>query len=139
MNKKFVQSILGKIRYAIYLLLVLSMLAMPMVPVFAQSPLNNNTHEARVGAPPQPQGWWGTANPYRWEYVEGGHWLAVWACTHAYNQHYIPGDWQTCASGYGCISNWTWWMQYPEAKLGVPSHWRSLWLGAQNLNNYIAT
>ncbi len=123
-------------RYVVYLLLILSLLILPQAQTFAQSSLGNNV---QVVTPPQPYGWWSTAHPYRWEYVEGGHWLAVWACTHAYNQHYVPGDWQTCASGYGCISSWTWWQQYPEAKLGVPSHWRSIWPGAQNLNNYVAT
>lgn len=83
--------------------------------------------------------WWATTHPYRWEYVEGGHWLAVWSGTYGHNQHFVPGDWQTCFSGYGCISSWTWWLLYPESKLGVPSTWRSVWPGAQNLSNYIAT
>jgi hypothetical protein len=87
----------------------------------------------------EPKGWWATTNPYRWEYVEGGHWLAVWSGTHGYDQHFVPGDWQTCFSGYGCIDSWTWWLLYPESKLGVPSTWRSVWPGAKNLNNYIAT
>jgi len=90
-------------------------------------------------APPQPEGFWGTAHPYRWEYVEGGHWLAVWRLWWCYDQHFVPGDWQTCYSGYGCIDQWTWWLSYPESKLGVPSTWRSIHPGAQILSNYIAT
>ena len=155
-RKSFVQEILGKARYTVYLLLILFALAMSVAPVFAQSLLSNNTHPAvfvpdrsqvlqqattgvHVVTPPQPQGWWSTAHPYRWEYVKGGHWLAVWACTHAYNQHYVPGDWQTWQPRYNTIPHWTWWLQYPEAKLGVPSHWRGWWPGAKHLDNYVAT
>jgi hypothetical protein len=92
-------------------------------------------------APPKPE-WWAGFTPYRWEHVidqKGDHWLAVWGEIQCYDQHYTPGDWQTCDSGYGCISNWTWWLQTPESKLGVPSTWRSIWPGAQDLNNYTAT
>lgn len=88
--------------------------------------------------PPQPK-WWATTHPYRWEAVNEEHFLAVWSGTHGHNQHYVPGDWQTCFSGYGCIGSWTWWLLYPESKLGVPSTWLSLWPGAENLDNYIAT
>lgn len=87
---------------------------------------------------PQPL-WWATTHPYRWENPSPGEWLAVWGGSDGHDQHYVPGDWQTCASGHGCIDSWTWWLQYPESKLGVPSHWRSIWPGAKNLNNYIAT
>ncbi len=114
---------------SLFVLLALLLSAAPAA--IAQQPAN------RPG-PPQPQ-WWATTHPYRWEYVEGGHWLAVWGGTDGYDQHYVPGDWQTCFSGYGCIDSWTWWLKYPESKLGVPSTWRSTWPGATNLNNYIAT
>lgn len=91
---------------------------------------------------PQPRGGYVTAHPYRWEKVidnNGTHWLAVWSGTYGHNQHYVPGDWQTCYSGYGCISSWTWWLSNPESKLGVPGTWRSIHPGAKNLNNYTAT
>lgn len=120
--------------------LVLLALLLSTVPgaVLAQDPPPVSSLVGRP-TPPQPEGFWGTAYAYRWEYVNGGHWLAVWRLWWCYDPHFVPGDWQTCGSGYGCISSWTWWLQYPESKLGVPSHWRSIWPGADEISNYIAT
>ncbi len=84
---------------------------------------------------------WASFSPASWEEVydqNGHHWLADWNVSYCYDQHYTPGDWQTCESGYGCISSWTWWLNNPS-KLGVPETWRSIWPGAQTLSNYIAT
>lgn len=86
---------------------------------------------------PQPL-WWGTVYAYNWENPSPGEWLAVWRWAEGHDQHYVPGDWQTCGSGYGCIGSWTWWETYPKSKLGVPSHWRSIWPGAKNISNYTA-
>jgi hypothetical protein len=90
----------------------------------------------------QPLGYWVNAHPYRWEQVhdeQGVHWLAVWRLWWCYDPHYLPGNWMTCVSGWGCIGDWTWWLHHPESKLGVPSTWRTVTPGAQNLSNYIAT
>jgi len=121
----------GRIKIRWFKLLALLVLLLAAVPegVGAQGP--------QPLTPPQPMSW-ANFSPQNWEYVDGGHWLAVWSASNCYNQHYTPGDWQTCGSGYGCISNWTWWLSNPS-KLGVPSTWRSVWPGAQTLNNYIAT
>ena len=117
--------------------------ALPAVPIFGAGATagrwvgsGDGPRVTREPVPPQPEL---LVSPYRWEYVEGGHWLVVWGQIQCYDQHFVPGDWQTCGSGYGCISNWTWWLKYPESKLGVPSTWRSIWPGAQALYNYIAT
>ncbi len=44
MNKKHVvRKVFGQFRFVVYLLLILSMLAMPVAPAFAQAPANGNT------------------------------------------------------------------------------------------------
>ena len=121
---------------SVFVLLALLLSALPGAAL-AQEPPPVGPY-ANGPAPPQPAGWWERNRPYRWEYVEGGHWLAVWNGYWCSDQHYLPGDWQTCPSGHGCIGSWTWWIRYPESKLGVPSHWRSIWPGAKDLGNYEA-
>ena len=122
----------------LFMLLVL-LLIVGLSAALAQEPPPGDSTVAPELPPPQPL-WWATTHPYRWEEVDG-HYLAVWSGIYCHNQHYVPGDWQTCFSGYGCIDSWTWWLKYPESKLGVPSHWRDYWplSDAKNLNNYIAT
>jgi hypothetical protein len=90
----------------------------------------------------QPLGYWVNAHSYRWEEVNDNgdtHWLAVWRLWWCYDQQFVPGYLLTCWSGWECIDNWTWWLHHPESKLGVPSTWRGIQPGAQNLSNYLAT
>jgi len=53
MNKKrAVWKVLSQTRFAVYLLLILSMLAMPDAPAFAQAPANGNTPPATPAPTP---------------------------------------------------------------------------------------
>ncbi len=91
--------------------------------------------------------WWAVgAIANHWEYpvVDGEqHNLAVWSASDGTDAHYLgpAGDSATCVSTSGCISNWTWWLKYPESKLGVPKSFLLLqgWAGANDIHNYSAT
>ena len=52
-------------------------------------------------------------------------------------------DWLTCQLGgeHGCISGWTWWLQYPESRLGIPKtfYFGAIPSGSMDANNYSAT
>ncbi len=51
MNKKHVvRKVFGQFRFVVYLLLILSMLAMPVAPAFASAPANGNTLPASIYA-----------------------------------------------------------------------------------------
>ena len=90
-----------------------------------------------------PLGLWMYTNPSRWEYpFVGGRWhvLGVWSGRSGYGQAYTgPGGYSdTCSSSHGCIDTWTWWLTYPESKLGIPFTW---YWGSSNrrvLENYWA-
>lgn len=94
--------------------------------------------------PPQPLSWARLGGDH-WEFPWSGgrlHRLAVWSFPYCYGQQYHgPGGYQdTCSSSHGCIDQWTWWLTYPESKLGVPFGWAAvLWKrGRRNINNYSA-
>lgn len=66
---------------------------------------------------------WFTASRWETPWVGGRpHKLAVWTHSYCGSQQYNgPGGYgDTCSSSHGCIDRWTWWIYYPEAKLGVP-------------------
>ncbi len=52
------------------------------------------------------------------------HHLVTWNYTYGNDPHYIGdgGDGLTCLlnGGHGCISEWSWWLLYPQSRLGVP-------------------
>ena len=125
-----------KIKLFSWFVLLVLLLSAGTNITMAQEPLPV-TPSANKLSPPGPR-WWGTVYAYNWENPSPGEWLAVWRWAEGHDQHYVPGDWQTCGSGYGCIGNWTWWQIYPESKLGVPSTWRSIWPGATSISNYTA-
>jgi hypothetical protein len=106
-------------------------------PTYAQG----EDPEGEIG----PLGLWMYTNPSRWEFpVVGGrpHCLGVWTGRSGYGQAYTgPGGYgDTCSSSHGCIDTWTWWLTYPESKLGIPFIWRSVpWeTGRRKLENYWA-
>jgi hypothetical protein len=87
--------------------------------------------------------WWGHVLASRWEPGWVGwdpHLLAVWTFPYCHQQEYLgPGGYQdTCSSSHGCIGNWTWWLTYPESKLGVPRSWWILNPARWNISNYRA-
>ncbi len=94
--------------------------------------------------PPQPL-WWGRVYADHWEFpIEGlrPHVLAVWTLPYCHQQQYHgPGGYaDTCSSSHGCIDQWTWWLRYPQSKLGVPSSWWSSLFHPErrNIRNYSA-
>ncbi len=80
-----------------------------------------------------------------WSMEEDCHHLAAWDYTYGHNSHYhgTGGDWLTCQLGgeHGCISGWTWWLQYPESRLGIPKTFcfGAIPSGSMDANNYSAT
>jgi len=102
--------------------------------------------------------WWTSARASHWVHQSASgapcgawdpsgdcHHLAVWGYPHGHNQHYqgLGGDALTCKLGgeHGCISNWTWWLQVPESRLGIPKtfYFGAAWSGSMNAHNYSAT
>lgn len=132
-----------KVKFVWTFVLLVLLLGAELGTVVAQAPL---LPQQRAGDGIQPTGWWSQHLASRWETPwEGGRWhkLAVWTATQCYGQEYLgPGGYQdTCSSPHGCIDQWTWWLLYPESKLGVPLSW---WLaplkpGRRTISNYRAT
>ncbi len=96
-------------------------------------------------SPPSPT-YWISARADHWEtvYVNGEeHKLAVWNEPYGFDPHFHGpgGDMVTCCSTHGCIWNWTWWLRYPQSKLGVPKSFLicGFFFDSQNISNYSAT
>lgn len=93
---------------------------------------------------PEPQPlWWARISASRWEFPWADwrpHVLAVWNAPHCHSpQYHGPGGYaDTCSSSHGCIDQWTWWIRYPESKLGVPGSWWIMRWERRNINNYSA-
>jgi len=125
---------------SMFLLLALLLSAGPGVTLAQEPPPQERTADGV-----QPLGSWGWTYASRWEtpWVEGRwHKLAVWTHPYGRRQQYLgSGGYQdTCSSPHGCIDQWTWWLQSPESKLGVPFSW---WLSPlkfdrRNIGNYLA-
>ncbi len=134
-----------RVKFALALMLLTLGLSSESSLAFAEeSPPLHPTVEPNSSTysdPPQPL-WWGRAYADHWEFpIVGGrpHVLAVWTLPYCHEQQYHgPGGYQdTCSSSHGCIDQWTWWLQFPQSKLGVPFSW---WIypPRQNIGNYSA-
>ncbi len=94
-------------------------------------------------APPTLKWWASGVRADHFEFPQWWHVLAVWTFPYGHDPHFhgAGGDATTCNSNHGCISEWTWWLQVPESKLGVPKQW---WVtnfqnGSGSPSNYSAT
>lgn len=122
-------------------LLALALSTVPGVTLAQEPP----PPQVRTMGSVQPLGSWGWMYGSRWEDAWSGgrpHILAVWTAPWCRRQQYLgPGGYQdTCSSPHGCIDQWTWWLQYPESKLGVPLSWWAVpWKWERrNIHNYLA-
>lgn len=115
---------------------------------------DRDSSPASYAAPLVSPEWYGTSAASFWRHLtdqgqtcgalswaDNCHHLATWIRPYGNSAHFVGsgGDASTCSSSHGCISQWTWWLQTPESRLGVPKSFYFVGSGAMVASNYTAS